>query len=226
MIIPVMDIKNNIAVSGKSGNRDEYQPLKTVFAPSAHPLEIVKALKEKGAQELYIADLDSIEHKGSNLDLVGKINKLLPVMLDCGAHDPESVTKALKFADKVIVATETLKSMDDLHQTFAKVDRQQIILSIDLVQGQIYSRNMDLDWEKLRENLERLKPSQIIILDISKVGTRKGVDWDVLDQLSGLGSIILGGGITSNDLEDISRKGVSKVLVGTDLHSGKMEPLF
>ena len=31
MIIPVMDFKNGIAVSGKSGNRETYNPLKTVF---------------------------------------------------------------------------------------------------------------------------------------------------------------------------------------------------
>lgn len=105
---------------------------------------------------------------------MGKINQVLPVMLDCGACDPESVTEALKFADKVIVATETLKSMDDLQQIFSRVNRQQIIISIDLVQDQIYSRNMDLDWENLRETLERLRPSQIIILDISQVGTKRG----------------------------------------------------
>lgn len=227
MIIPVLDIKSSIAVSGKSGNRDEYQPLETVFSPSSHPLEIARKLKERGAQEIYIADLDAIENKGSNRDLVGKINQVLPVMLDCGACDPESVTEALKFADKVIVATETLKSMDDLQQIFSRVNRQQIIISIDLVQDQIYSRNMDLDWENLRETLERLKPSQIIILDISQVGTRKGVNWDVVDRFSGLEStVILGGGITGSDLEEITRKGVAKVLVGTALHSGQMEPSF
>ncbi|MGI6481740.1 MAG: hypothetical protein ACOX08_00510 [Methanobacterium sp.] len=46
---------------------------------------------------MYIADLDAIEGKTSNLDLVSKINQILPVMLDSGTFDPESVEEALQF---------------------------------------------------------------------------------------------------------------------------------
>ena len=56
--IPVLDLKDGQAVSGKSGLRDTYQPLQTVFAPSSNPVEIAQGLKLNGADELYIADLD------------------------------------------------------------------------------------------------------------------------------------------------------------------------
>jgi phosphoribosylformimino-5-aminoimidazole carboxamide ribotide isomerase len=39
-------------------------------------------------------------------------------------------------------------------------------------------------------------------------------------------AVILGGGITDSDLEEITRRGVAKVLVGTALHSGQMETVF
>ena len=55
--IPVVDLKDGQAVSGKSGLRDTYQPLQTVFAPSSDPIEIAQGLKLNGADELYIADL-------------------------------------------------------------------------------------------------------------------------------------------------------------------------
>ena len=52
--VPVLDLKNGQAVSGKSGLRDTYQPLQTVFAPSSNPIEIAQGVKLNGADELYI----------------------------------------------------------------------------------------------------------------------------------------------------------------------------
>ena len=42
--VPVLDLKDNVAVSGKSGLRDTYTPLQTVFAPSANPVDIANGL--------------------------------------------------------------------------------------------------------------------------------------------------------------------------------------
>ncbi|EKF85647.1 HisA/HisF family protein [Methanobacterium formicicum] len=221
MIIPVLDIKDGIAVSGKSGNRKTYKPLQTVFHPSSHPFKIARSLLDKGAEQLYIADLDAIEGKGSNGDLVSEINQFIPVMLDCGANDIDSVSDALQVADKVIVATETLKNLEDLHEIFCRVNRERIILSIDVMDNKVLSKYMELDFNILRENLEKLKPSHIILLDISRVGTEGGINWGLIDEFTGLeNSIILGGGITEDDMHQLDKKGVNKVLVGTALHKG------
>ena len=56
--IPVIDLKENLAVSGKSGMRDTYKPLNTIFANSSSPVDIANGLKLNGADEMYIADLD------------------------------------------------------------------------------------------------------------------------------------------------------------------------
>jgi phosphoribosylformimino-5-aminoimidazole carboxamide ribotide isomerase len=224
LIIPVLDIKDGIAVSGKSGNRSTYKPLQTVFYPSSDPLEIARALLDAGANQLYIADLDAIEGRNSNLDLVGEINQFIPVMLDCGANDIDSVSVALQVADKVIVATETLKNMDDLHGIFCRVNREQIIISIDLMDNKVLSKYMELDFNILMKNLEKLQPSQIILLDISKVGTEKGINWKLMDEFSGLeSSIILGGGITGEDMSQLDKSSVDQVLVGTALHHGQIK---
>lgn len=224
MIIPVLDIKDGLAVSGKSGNRETYKPLQTVFHSSSHPLEIARALFDAGAKQLYIADLDAIEGKDYNGDLVGEINQFLPVLLDCGANDIDSVSEALRVADKVIVATETLKNMDDLHGIFCRVNRERIIVSVDVMDNKVLSKYMELDFNILRENLEKLQPSQIILLDISKVGTEKGINWKLMDEFTGLEcSIILGGGITGEDMSQLDKSSVDKVLVGTALHQGQMK---
>ena len=101
--VPVLDLKDNIAVSGKSGLRDTYTPLQTVFAPSANPVDIANGLSINGADELYIADLDLIEGNGHNIHDVKMVNSILPVMLDAGVKDFESFTFFLDYAYKIIV---------------------------------------------------------------------------------------------------------------------------
>ena len=227
MIIPVLDLKDGIAVSGKSGNREEYKPLKTIFHPSSDPLKISESLKEAGASEIYIADLDSIEGKGSNMELIGKINQLIPVMLDCGASDLDSVSEALQVVDKVIVATETLKKLEDLYEIFCRVNRERVIISVDVLNNKILSKHLKLDFSILRESLEKLKPSMVILLDISNVGTETGINWQLMDEFVGMeSSLILGGGITREDLPQLAEKGVNTVLAGTALHQGSIKPLF
>ena len=53
-IIPVLDLMNSVAVSGKSGNRDTYTPLQTIYASSSDPVEIANSLKRANAKEMYI----------------------------------------------------------------------------------------------------------------------------------------------------------------------------
>ena len=110
MIIPVIDLKNGIAVSGKSGNRETYTPLKTVFHNSSDPIAIANALKKSGFKRIYIADLDAIEGKWIPiLKLLGEINHIIPVMLDSGLNNYDDVQKILDYVDKVIIATETIE---------------------------------------------------------------------------------------------------------------------
>ena len=72
--VPVLDLKDNIAVSGKSGQRETYTPLQSVFSNSSDPIEIANNLKLNGAKELYIADLDLIDSNGHNLHQVKMVN--------------------------------------------------------------------------------------------------------------------------------------------------------
>jgi phosphoribosylformimino-5-aminoimidazole carboxamide ribotide isomerase len=226
-IIPVLDVKGGMAVSGKSGNRETYKPLKNVFHNSSKPIKIAKAMKKAGVSEIYIADLDSIERRGSNMEIVDKINLILPVMLDCGAYDMNSVYGALLVANKVIVATETLRNINDLYEIYCRVNPERIVLSIDYLNDEILSKHLKLDYKILRKHLEVLRPSEIILLDLSRVGTERGINKTLIDKFASIkASIIYGGGISKDDLEDLGKIGVDKMLVGTALYSGRMMPSF
>lgn len=226
-IIPVLDLMSGMAVSGKSGQRNTYQPLKSVYSSSPDPVEMAISLKRQGAKSIYIADLDAIEGKGSNLELVRKINYLLPVMLDWGVKDFQSFEFALEFAGKIIVATETLKTMETLNEIFKTFSKERIVISVDVKDGQILSRHLSLTFGELKSKLEELKPREIILLDVSGVGTEKGFNRKILNEFRGWeDSLILGGGITSEEMDTLQKMGIKKFLVGSALHSGGILPPF
>ncbi|HSO25789.1 MAG TPA: HisA/HisF family protein [Methanobacteriaceae archaeon] len=222
-IIPVLDLMSGMAVSGKSCHRETYKPLKSVYSSSPDPVEIASALKRNRARQIYIADLDAIEKKGSNLELVQKINHILPVMLDWGVKDLLSFEFALEFASKIIVATETLKSLDDLQTIFHKFPKDRIVVSVDIKDGKLLAPEMDISLDLFKETLSELQPSQIILLDISKVGTHEGFNQSMIDEFSDFNdSLILGGGIIPSEIKSLGEKGIKSVLVGSALHKGEI----
>lgn len=226
-IIPVLDLMSGMAVSGKSGLRDTYQPLKTVYSSTPDPVDIAISLKREGAKRIYLADLDAIEGKGSNLDVVRRINHILPVILDWGVKDFKSFEFALEFADKIIIATETLKNLEDLDNIFKTFSKERIVVSVDIKDGKILSKHLSLTIEDLKLKLEDLNPEEIILLDISGVGTLKGFNRELLDEFSEFkDSLILGGGITPEEVYDLQKSGINKFLVGSALHSGKIPDPF
>lgn len=225
-IVPVLDLIGNQAVSGKSGNRSTYTPLNTIYAPNSDPLNIANGLELNGAKEIYIADLDLIEKQGNNLYKIKDVNTVLPVMLDCGIRDFESFKFYLDFAYKLIVATETIESIDEMRKIFNTFPRERIVVSVDIKDGQLYSNNLDMNLEEFRDVLRELDPNEIILLNLSDVGTGNGYDIRFLDDFKEFNDkIIIGGGINQEDLEPLERYGVKKALIGTALHNGSISIL-
>ena len=193
--IPVIDLKQHQAVSGKSGMRDTYTPLKTVFAPSSNPVEIAQGLKLNGADEMYIADLDLIESQGHNIDDVKMANTILPVMFDGGVKNLESFEFFLNYAYKIIVPTETLESIDDMKKIFEKYPKERIAVSVDVKNNELLAKHLDLNLSQFKEILKELDPNEIILLDITGVGTEKGYNKKLLDEFDELkDKLIIAGG--------------------------------
>ncbi|MBZ9571369.1 HisA/HisF family protein [Methanobrevibacter sp. TMH8] len=220
-IIPVLDLMNFSAVSGKSGNRSTYTPLNSIFASNSDPVSIAKNLKINGAKQIYIADLDLIEKKGHNLDIIKMINTILPVMLDSGIRNFDSFKFYLDYAYKLIVATETLDSIEELHKIFYKFPKERIVISVDIKNNKLFSKNFDISLNDFKKELKIINPNEIILLDISKVGTKSGFNKDLIENfLEFKDKIILGGGINKEELANIDQAGIKKVLVGSALHNG------
>ncbi len=224
--IPVIDLKQHQAVSGKSGMRDTYAPLRTVFAPSSNPVEIAQGLKLNGADEMYIADLDLIESQGHNIDDVKMVNTILPVMFDGGVKNLEGFEFFLNYAYKIIVPTETLESIDEMRKIFEKYPKERIAVSVDVKNNELLAKHLDLNLSEFREILKELDPNEIILLDITGVGTEKGYNKKLLDEFGELkDKLIIAGGLNKQSLSELESLGIKKVLIGTSLHSGEVKLL-
>ena len=224
--IPVIDLKQHRAVSGKSGMRDTYAPLNTVFAPSSNPVEIAQGLKLNGADEMYVADLDLIESQGHNIDDIRMVNTILPVMFDGGVKNLEGFEFFLDYAYKIIVPTETLESIDEMKKIFEKYPKERIVVSVDVKNNELLAKNIDLNLAEFKEILKELDPNEIILLDITGVGTQKGYNKQLLDEFAELkDKLIIAGGLNKESIDELENLGIKKVLIGTSLHSGEVKLL-
>lgn len=222
--IPVIDLKQHQAVSGKSGMRDTYTPLNTIFAPSSSPIEIAQGLKLNGADEMYIADLDLIESQGHNIDDIRMVNTILPVMFDGGVKNLEAFEFFLDYAYKIIVPTETLESIDEMRKIFEKYPKERIVVSVDVKNNELLSKNFDMSLAEFKEILKELDPNEIILLDITGVGTEKGYNKQLLDEFDDLkDKLIIAGGLNKQSIAELDALGIKKVLIGTSLHSGEVK---
>ena len=67
----VLDIYNSVVVHAKRGERDSYEPVKSVVVDSANPLEIIDSLQPS---EVYVADLNRLQGRGDNLGIIRDIS--------------------------------------------------------------------------------------------------------------------------------------------------------
>ena len=74
--------------------------------------------------------------------------------------------------------------------------------------------------------MKELDPDEIILLDITSVGTQKGYNQELLDDFEDLkDKLIIAGGLNNKAVSELENICIKKVLVGTALHSGEMKLL-
>ena len=230
-IIPVIDVLNGIAVHGIRGERRHYQPLKSLLCKSADPLKIAAAFESLGFSSLYLADLDAILGKSANFSVYSKImtTTCLDLMVDAGTSDITKAEKVLKTnVPKIVIGSETLKSLDFVSQAVGTFGEDKIVVSIDQKKGKLLSDSEAIDSMEavsFGKKLAGVGVRQIILLDLDRVGTEHGINLSLIRTIleqTGV-DLLVGGGIKSLcELEDLRSLGVSGALVATVLHNGKV----
>ncbi len=115
-IIPVMDLLGEKAVHAVRGERSHYLPITNRLTANGDPFALARAYREQfGLAELYVADLDAIQRRGSHAGLIARLAEEsgLALMVDAGAADAEQARQVLALgARKVIFGAETAPDWD------------------------------------------------------------------------------------------------------------------
>jgi len=233
--IGVIDIKDGIVVRGVAGERDKYREVKSriVEQEIKTPLAVAGAYYKKlGIRKLYAADLDAIMNgnKDNNLDKIKEIKRKFPdmeIMLDAGFNKEFSPENYLNdFLDYAVIATESLEDIKFLNRLAGY--KEQIIISIDLKEGELI-HNIE-SWQKkdISEIIEEIKSfgfKNYILLDLASVGTARGIsDYirNLKKEFSNL-NFITGGGVKDyRDIKDLKKLSFSGVLIASAFHNGSL----
>lgn len=223
MIIPVLDIKDHECVSGKSGLRDSYFLLDSVYGDS--PLVITQNLKENGAKCLYVADLDKIEGYGDNSSMIAQINCILPVLLDNGVCTSDDVEVNKKICTHSILATETMEDINQAYEILKNPSNKDMILSVDIKNNELLIKNNDIKIDDIISLINDTKIKNIIILNISQVGTKKTDKTPLIKKIidNTNTNYIIGGGISAKSITEYEKDGIDDFLIGTLLHDGTIK---
>jgi HisA/HisF family protein len=219
-VIPVIDIRNGVAVRAIAGDRKNYAPLRTSLAATSEPLDVARGLTTLHPfAAIYVADLDAIERRGNNRASIAAIAKALAparLWLDAGftrARDA-AAWRSLENVD-LVFGSETLEEGDSLR------DDKQAILSLD------FSAQGFLGDPRLYDD-ESFWPDRLIVMTLARVGAKQGPDVSRLQNIAaraGGRRIYAAGGVRDlDDLLALKEAGAAGALVATALHEGRLTP--
>jgi len=218
-VIGVIDLRHGRAVRAYAGRRDQYQPIGDAVDLARQYVDRYKLT------ELYVADLDAIESAEQPAQQIRQIADLgVPLWLDAGVSSVDPARHALDLgATHVVVGLETLPSFDALREICATIGGNRVAFSLDLRDGQpiavdgIFEESPEL----LAGRAADASAGSVIVIDLARVGTRAGIDFDLLGRIRaatpGL-TLVAGGGISGpQDLERLAALGCDGALVATAL---------
>lgn len=229
-VIPVIDILNGVVVHAVKGLRSQYQPLKSTITKSTAPLEVAQAFKALDFSELYMADLDAIVDCSSNFDTLKHIvdETGLCLMVDAGITSQSRAKLLLKTGvTKLVIGTETLTSKTFIAQAVKQLGSDRVVVSVDLKDDKVLTKPQfdgHTDPICLLKELRAMGVGQVIVLDLTRVGSGEGVNMVLLKEAIDLGlEVYVGGGVRDiQDLIELKTSGVTGALVATALHRGKI----
>jgi phosphoribosylformimino-5-aminoimidazole carboxamide ribotide isomerase len=225
-LIFVMDLLDGVLVHAKRGEREKYVPIHrfSSIVTSSDTVRVIEALKPR---EVYIADLNRLMNTCNNRPILEDLrtrNSDLTIMQDYGVKGMGDLKEAIaaELADKFVLGTETI-SIELLEA--ASKGSSDIIVSVDLFNNEVLTSDtrMKIDPLQLIKELNEYLVRDVIVLELNRVGTKSGIDFEFLARAVELSEhdILCGGGVRNcEDVHKMAEIGVKGALVATAVHDG------
>ncbi len=227
-LLPAVDVADGQAVrlvQGEAGTETAY----------GSPLEAALSWQRDGAEWIHLVDLDAAFGTGSNRELLGEVVGRLDVDVELsgGIRDDESLAAALATgARRVNLGTAALEDPEWSAKVVATHgDRVAIGLDVRITDEghRLAARGWTRDGGDLWQVLERLDrdgAERYVVTDVSKDGTLRGPNLDLLREVTARtdAAVIASGGVSSLDdlraLSTLESDGVEGAIVGKALYAG------
>jgi len=220
-IIPVIDLKNGLAVHAKQGNRESYQAINSPLSASADAFQLLNAfLKLYPFDTFYIADLDALMGNNHQSNLIDQIASHYPDKL-FWVDNGYQTEQFLWVKPKNWVSVLGSESLTNHNLIKLKNWHKKFILSLDFsAQGKLGATQLFTEADYW--------PEKVIIMSLAQVGSHQGADFATLktycQQYPHQQFIAAGGVRHHTDLFNLQQLGIQSVLVASALHSGKINP--
>jgi len=227
LIIPAIDIKDGRCVRLFQGEMDK----ETVYFEE--PIGAARHWVNEGASFIHIVDLNgAVEGRPVHMKEIEAICRetSLVVELGGGLRSVEAVQAALDLGVARVVIGTAAYDNAELLRALCERFPGKIVVGIDARSGKVavkgWKETTSMDAIELAQRCEADGASRIIYTDISRDGTREGVNVnETLDVARAVKiPIIASGGVATLDdlrrLKEIERDGVEGVLIGRALYTG------
>ncbi len=219
-VIPVIDLRGGEVVHAQRGERDSYRPVRSQLCRGSEPVDVVAGLLAVHPfPTLYIADLDAIQARGDNIASIRQIRQEFPALrlwVDNGLAEGAACRDWLaQDLSELVLGSEAQRDRGILHALSDDAAREHLILSLD------YRDDRFLGPPDLL-SAKALWPHRIIVMTLSRVGSRGGPDLTLLrhwrDEVPHKKIFAAGGVRGGEDLSALADCGIAGVLVATTLH--------
>jgi 1-(5-phosphoribosyl)-5-[(5-phosphoribosylamino)methylideneamino] imidazole-4-carboxamide isomerase/N-(5'phosphoribosyl)anthranilate isomerase len=223
-LLPAVDVKDGRAVrlvQGELSAQTSY----------GSPLDAAMDFQTSGAEWIHLVDLDAAFGIGENsallADVVGRLD--ITVELSGGIRDDESLRRALATGcTRVNLGTAALENPEWTSRVIAEFG-DRIAVGLDVRGHILAARGWTEEGGDLFETIERLERdgcARYVVTDVTKDGTLKGPNLELLKEVCAATKkpVVASGGISS--LEDIRAlaamrsMGVEGAIVGKALYAG------
>ncbi|MET0782288.1 MAG: bifunctional 1-(5-phosphoribosyl)-5-((5-phosphoribosylamino)methylideneamino)imidazole-4-carboxamide isomerase/phosphoribosylanthranilate isomerase PriA [Microbacterium sp.] len=225
ILLPAVDVAGGKAVrltQGEAGTETNY----------GDPVDAALEWAKQGADWIHLVDLDAAFGRGSNAAIIRKVIKQVrgvQVEVSGGIRDDRSLEAALESgAARINLGTAALENPEWAADVIGRYG-DVIAVGLDVRGTTLAARGWTQEGGDLWTVLERLEAagcSRYVVTDVTKDGTLKGPNLELLREITSRTTkpVVASGGVSSLDdiiaLRDLVPLGVEGAIVGKALYAG------